>query len=202
MMGLIAGCNGALESLMHRHVHSLSSQLARALRNRADIQDALQETFVRVYLHRERFDFQHKFSTWLYVIAFNLARDQLRRRSRRPEFVSLDDPDEGNELSATLVDIEPSPDTRLDKQERFDSLSKAVAALPEGLRQPLMLFAFEEKSQPEIAREMHCSTKAVEMRLYHARKRLHIWLQRNLKDGEGFCGGGRSNSQTVNKRKL
>jgi RNA polymerase sigma-70 factor (ECF subfamily) len=202
MMRLIAGYDQALESLMHRHAHALYSQLERALRNRADIQDALQETFVRVYLHRESFDFQRKFSTWLYVIAFNLARDELRRRARRPEFASLDDPAEGNELAETLVDTEPSPDRWLDKQERFDSLSKAVDALPEGLRQPLILFSFEEKSQPEIAGEMHCSTKAVEMRLYHARKQLHIWLEENSKDGEGFCGGSRSNSQTVNKRKL
>jgi DNA-directed RNA polymerase specialized sigma24 family protein len=58
-----------------------------------------------------------------------------------------------------------------------------------------VLFAFEEKSQPEIASEMHCTAKAVEMRLYHARNLLHARLKEEFKDCEGFYVSHRSNGQ-------
>lgn len=194
MKRLVAGEGEALQSLMERHTEPLYSQLGRILRDRTEAREAALETFVRVYLHRDRFDFEHKFSTWLYAIAFNLARDRLRWRRRRPEFVSLDDPKECEALEATLVDPEQPPDTRLDNQERYGFLAEAVEALPEGLRQPLIEFAFEDKSQPAIAAEMHCTTKAVEMRLYHARKELHDLLENSLRNGEGFCGPRRNSS--------
>lgn len=182
MRRLIAGQEQALQSLMERYTDSLNSQLVRVLRNRTEAQEIALEAFVRVYLHRDRFDFKHKFSTWLYAIAFNLARDRLRWRLRRPEFISLDNPEEGEALEETLLDTEQPPDARLDNQERYHLLAEAVDTLPEGLRQPLILFAFEEKSQPEIASDMHCTTKAVEMRLYHARKELHFLLEKEFED--------------------
>jgi RNA polymerase sigma-70 factor (ECF subfamily) len=186
MRRLVAGQEEALQSLMERHAETLYSQLARILRNRAEAQDSLQETFVRIYRHRGRFDFDRKFSTWLYAIAFNLARDQLRRRARRPEFISLDDPVERDDLAEELLDPEQPPDEQLDKEERFRALAEAMDALPEGLRQPLILFAFDEKSQPEIAAEMHCTAKAVEMRLYHARKMLHDRLKKEFERARGI----------------
>jgi RNA polymerase sigma-70 factor (ECF subfamily) len=201
MLRLVAGHEEALLRLMGRHAETLYSQLARVLRNRSEALDCLEETFVRIYRHRDRFDFHHKFSTWLYAIAFNLARDQLRRRARRPEFASIDDPEVWEDLAETLLDPEPPPDKRLDKKERARSLLEAVDALPEALRQPLISFAFDEKSQPEIAAELHCTTKAVEMRLYHARKQLRTLLEKEFKNGEGFCPSGRSNSQWSTKTK-
>ena len=124
MMRLVAGHEEALQSLMHRHADCLYSQLARVLKNSGDTNDSLQEAFLRIYLFRDRFDFHRKFSTWLYVIAFNLARDRLRRRARRPELISLDDPEEGNELVEKLFDPEVPPDERLENEERQQRLRK------------------------------------------------------------------------------
>ncbi len=202
MRRLVAGQVEALQSLMARHAETLYSQLARILRNRVEAKDSVQETFVRIYRYRDRFDFNRKFSTWLYAIAFNLARDQLRRRARRPEFISLDDPADGDGLAETLMDPEQPPDERLDKEERLRALAEAVDALPEALRQPLILFALDEKSQPEIAAEMHCTAKAVEMRLYHARKLLHGRLEKEFeREREGFCLPSRSNCQWSTKER-
>ncbi len=188
MMQLIAGHEEAMESLMHRHARALYSQLARLLRNRADAYDSLQEAFVRVYLHRDSFDPQRKFSSWLYVIAFNLARDRLRRRARQPEFVSLEDPEQGRELKRQLLDRQWAPDEELENQERFRSLGEALGTLPDVLRQALIALAFEEKSQPEIASEMHCTAKAIEMRLYRARKLLHARLEKEFGGSQGILG--------------
>ena len=192
MLGLVAGHDEALQSLMGRHKKTLYSQLLRMLRDKMDAQDSLLEAFVRVFLHREGFEFERRFSTWLYAIAFNLARDYLRRRSRQPEFISLDDRtgQESGDLDEALLDPHRTPDQEMENQERLVSLGKALKSLPDCLREPLMLFALEEKSQPQIAAEMQCSVKAVEMRLYHARKRLHDVLGKEFRKtrDSAFCG--------------
>jgi RNA polymerase sigma-70 factor (ECF subfamily) len=196
MVRLIAGCDDALESLMQRHAKRLVSQLLRLLRNQAEAKECVQEAFVRVYHHRHSFHLEAKFSTWLYVIAFNLARDRLRRQSRRPEFVSLEAPDveEEGEIEEILRDADRPPDQAMEEREWSDALAEAIASLPDILRQPLVSFAEDEKTQPEIAAEMHCTSKAVEMRLYRARKCLHSILEKEFKEFEGLGFPRRSSS--------
>ncbi len=196
MMRLVAGRDEALEGLMQRHVKRLLSQLMRILRNNAEAQECLLEAFVRVYQHRHDFHLEAKFSTWLYVIAFNLARDRLRRQTCRPEFVSLEAPDEeeAEDLAEILLDSRRQPDQAMEDREWSEALAEAVASLPELLRQPLVLFAEENKSQPEIAAQMQCTVKAVEMRLYHARKCLQRVLEEEFRENEGFGFRRRSSS--------
>ena len=88
-MARLAGGNGAaLNDLMDRHGEKLFHYLVRALQDEEDAGDLAQETFVRVYQHREKFDRRQSFSTWLYAIASNLVRDRYRWRRRHPQ-VSL-----------------------------------------------------------------------------------------------------------------
>lgn len=171
---MVAGCDDALEKLMQRHTKRLVSRLTRLLKSRAEAQETVQEAFVRVYRHREHFAPQARFAAWLHTIAFNLARDRLRQRARRPHFVSPEElPDQELEnLKETFFSPERAPDFAMEQDEGSRSLARAVASLPDSLREPLVLFAEEGKSQAEIAAAMHCSVKAIEMRLYHARKHL------------------------------
>ena len=85
MLRLAQGHDAALNELMQRHADKLFHYLVRQLQNETDAADLAQETFVRVYKHRAKFDSQQKFSTWLYSIASNLARDRLRWRKRHPQ---------------------------------------------------------------------------------------------------------------------
>lgn len=186
MRRLLDGEEQALQRIMERYSEALYGHLARVLKNHTEAQDCVQEVFIRVYCHRDRFDFSRKFSTWLYAIAFNLARDQLRRRARRPAFLSLDEPGDGGNLAETLLDPKPSPDERLDTEEFWQLLSDAIATLPEPLRQPLVLSVFLENSYSDIAARLHCSVKAVEMRIYHARKSLIQRFEQGLQTREGF----------------
>src|SRR4051812_17659536 len=91
MRELVAGNDAALNRLMDRHAEKLFHFLIRILGNEADAEEIAQETFVRVSQSREKFDVQRKFSTWLYTIATNLARNHLKWRSRHPE-ISLQTP--------------------------------------------------------------------------------------------------------------
>lgn len=185
MAQLAAGRDAALNELMARHGEKLFHYLIRLLQNETEAADLAQETFARVYLNREKFQAGKKFSTWLYAIATNLARDRLRWLTRHPQ-VSLEggrEEDEGG-LRNVLPSSQPSPRENLEAEERAAAVRRAVAGLPDELRVPLVLSEYEEQSHAEIAVVLECSPKAVEMRLYRARQQLRSILGRFLSEAK------------------
>ncbi len=177
MARLAAGHDAALNDLMGRHAEKLFHYLLRSLQDESDASDLAQETFVRVYQSRAKYDRDQKFSTWLYAIASNLVRDRYRWRLRHPQ-VSLEAENErtGASLKENLPAPDPAPDVTLQTEERAEAVRKAVAALPEELRQPLVLSVYQELPQAEIATILKCTTKAVETRIYRARQQLRASL--------------------------
>lgn len=186
MARLVAGRETALNDLMNRHAERLFHYLLRSLQDEGDAADLAQETFVRVYQNRGKFDPRQKFTTWLYAIASNLVRDRYRWRARHPQ-VSLEAESERTDMNLreNLPGLEPSPDRNLQTRERAAAVRKAVAALPEELREPLVLSVYEELPQAEIATVLECSVKAVEMRLYRARQQLRALLTDEFIDPRG-----------------
>ena len=182
MARLATGHDAALNELMERHGERLFHYLIRCLQDEGEAADLAQETFVRVYQHRAKFDPGQKFSVWLYTIASNLVRDRYRWRARHPQ-VSLEaeSPETGTELGARLVNPGGTPSESLETAERVTAIQAAVAALPEELRAPLLLAEFEDKPQAEIAQILSCSVKAVETRIYRARQQLRTTLGNLLK---------------------
>ena len=177
MASLAAGHEAALNELMERHAQKLFHYLLRSLQNEQDAADLAQEAFVRVFQSRAKFDQTQKFTTWLYAIASNLVRDRYRWRSRHPQ-VSLDAENERNDASLkdNLPAPEQAPDQTLQKTETAAIVREAIAALPEELRQPLLLSVYQELPQAEIAAILNCSVKAVETRIYRARQQLRAAL--------------------------
>jgi RNA polymerase sigma-70 factor (ECF subfamily) len=177
MARLASGHDAALNELMERHAEKLFRYLLRSLGDEADAADLAQETFVRVYQNRTRFDPNQMFTAWLYAIAANLVRDRYRWRARHPQ-ISLEA--QTGQTKATLKESLPTselpPDQNLQTEERADAVRKAVAALPEELRQPLILSVYQELSQAEIGAILKCSAKAVESRIYRARQQLRASL--------------------------
>ena len=173
MEALRGGDDLGLNALMDRHGEPLFHYLIRLLQDESDAADLAQETFVRVYQNRHRFDAQKKFTTWLYSIATNLARNRWRYRARHPA-VSLDAQHLESEqsLAATLSSDQALPSEEIERAEKAKMVREAIAALPEELRTPLVLAEYEEMAQAEIARVLGCSVKAVENRVYRARQRL------------------------------
>jgi RNA polymerase sigma-70 factor, ECF subfamily len=181
MTRLAAGHDAALNDLMGRYSQKIYHYLLRSLQNEDDAADLAQETFVRVYQNRTRFDPQQKFSSWLYAIASNLIRDRFRWRSRHPQ-VSMDA--EAHETETSLKDAleaeGATPDETMEINERAQAVRDSVAALPEDLRQPLILAVYEGLSQAEIALILNCSVKAVETRIYRARNQLRSSLSKTF----------------------
>src|SRR5208282_2308388 len=119
MARLNAGSDAALNSLMERHGERLFHYLIRALQNEDDAAELAQETFVRVYQNRAKFDSGKNFSPWLYAIAGNLVKDCYRYRARHPS-VSLDaeNRETGTSIGDHLIDQIASPDDGLQSNER------------------------------------------------------------------------------------
>ena len=181
MARLVSGHDAALNDLMERHAGKLFNYLMRCLQNEEDAADAAQETFVRVYQHCARFDSSQRFTTWLYAIATNLIKDRYRWRSRHPQ-ISLDAENDttGESFRDALPQDGPSPTDEAQQHERAEAVRRAVAALPEELRQPLILAEYEERSQAEIGEILGCTAKAVELRIYRARQQLRASLGKYL----------------------
>lgn len=184
MQRLASGHDAALNELMERHAGKLFNYLIRCLQNEEDAADAAQETFVRVYQNRSKFDSSQRFSTWLYAIATNLVKDRYRYRTRHPQ-VSLEaeNPATGEEFRENLPGDAATPTESIQSLERAEAVRAAVAELPEELRTPLILSEYEERSHAEIGKILKCSAKAVETRIYRARKSLRIVLGKFLELG-------------------
>ena len=177
MARLAAGHDAALNILMERHGPKLYHYLLRSLQDEDDATDLAQETFVRVFQNRSKFDQSQKFTTWLYAIASNLVRDRYRWRSRHPQSsLDAEEPQSEQSLKDTLKSAELTPDERMQKEEQGEAVRKAIAALPEELSQPLILAVYQELPQAEIASILNCSIKAVETRIYRARNQLRQLL--------------------------
>jgi len=171
MVALQRGENKALDRLMDRWQVRLRAYLLRHLSTQADALDLAQETFVRVFRHRDRFDPSRRFSTWMFQIALNLLRDHGRYIQRRPTSPL-------GEASETADDLDPGQQAI--NQEAGEAVRTAIAHLPTNLREVVILFEYEHLSHSEIAEIVSATPKAVETRLYRAREQLRQRLSRWL----------------------
>ena len=178
MERLAAGHDAALNDLMERHAMSVFRFLCRMLANEDDANDLAQETFVRVFQARDKFRTTERFSTWLFTIAANLARNQIRWRTRHPN-VSLDA--ETGAAEEPLANVLPAdgaaPNEQALARERVLAVRQALNELPEDLREAIVLCEWEERSVAEVALILEATPKAIESRLYRARQNLREQLK-------------------------
>ncbi len=181
MERLAAGHDAALNDLMERHATPVFHFLCRMVGNEDDASDLAQETFVRVFRARASFRTNEKFSTWLFTIAANLARNHFRWRSRHPDIsLEIETGEAEQTLGSTLPANNPAPNEQALTTERAEVVRAAVGKLPEDLREAIVLCEWEELRVAEAAEILETTPKAVESRLYRARQilreRLRSWL--------------------------
>jgi RNA polymerase sigma-70 factor (ECF subfamily) len=169
MARLAAGDDLALNAIMSRWKERIGAFLYRLTGDHETALDLTQETFVRLYANRHKYKPSAAFSTFLFHIAANLARSHARWKGRHPS-VPLHD-SEGAVLYDP-VDPAPQPDLKADLADRTKAVQKAVDALPDDLRQALLLFTLEDMSHAQIGQVMGCSEKAAEIKIYRARQSL------------------------------
>jgi len=171
MVRLREGDDLALNELMERWQKPLHSFILRYVGNHTDSVELAEETFVRVYHHRSRFNFQSKFSTWMLTIATNLCRHHARWRTRHPT-ISLDDTASIDQVSDDdlLISPEEIPSAQAGRSELAKLVKEEIEKLPHDLKTAVLLFVYDNLSYAEIGVILGCTPKAVETRLYRVRK--------------------------------
>lgn len=161
----------AFPQLVERYQTRLLNFIYRTIGDRDRAEDLVQETFIRVYRHLHRFDQTKKFSTWIYTIASNLAKNELRNRSRNPLvlFQTIKKNWEADHRPLQWEDPAYRPDDLFRKRHLRDLVEKAVAQLPEHHRAVFVLREMEGKTYEEISEITGVNLGTVKSRLNRAR---------------------------------
>jgi len=171
-----SGDEVALAALMERWELPVKAVIGRLVLNAREAEELAQETFVRVWQQRDKFRLEAAFRPWVFSIAVNLARNRLRWWRRRPE-VALE---EWNEMAGERREAGgegANGAEQAERRERAVAVREAIAALPQELREAIVLFEYEQMSQAEIAVAVGATVKAVETRVARAREKLRAALR-------------------------
>ena len=161
----LGGDQEAFGVLVSRHARSILSVTSRMLGPAADAEDVAQDTFVAAFKSLANFQFDAKFSTWLYRIAVNKCTDTLRARRAT---VSLDEAGDDGQTAWETVD-EETPQWELEQVELAWELDKGIQALPHLYRESFVLKHIEGLGYDEMSEILGVNRDTLKMRVYKAR---------------------------------
>jgi len=194
MLKVRDGDAAAFEELVIRYQGRLLTVLEHLVGNREQAEDLAQETFLRVFKARERYEPGAKFCTWLFTIANNAASNALRSKSRRKE---VGVPDRANTDTSTFgldqmakAASSLMPARVIDKAEAAQVVRQALETLGERQKMALLLSKFEGMSYQDIAEAMGLSVQATKSLLSRARVNLQRILSPYMEEGTRPTGGG------------
>lgn len=169
MVRCARGSEPAFEILVQRYQSRIINLITRFIGDMDRARDIAQEVFIRVYRNRERYRKSGKFSTWIFTIAANLAKNEIRRKVRHRRVVSLDEEREFGTLGDTLADRGPGPRQTLERRELESMILRAVEELPERYRMALVLRDIEGLSYEEVSNVLGIPGGTVRSRINRAR---------------------------------
>jgi len=175
----------AFTELVRRFQGRVINLVSRVLNDRECADDLTQEVFVRVYVHRRNYRHGSKFSTWLFTIAANLAKNEIRRRVRKRNWFSLDALQEVLKDGAIqLADPAEGRENTLEREQLQAAVGRAIATVPEKYRLSLVLRDIEGLPYEEIAQVLGIPGGTVRSRINRARGMLKRKLQPLLEKTE------------------
>lgn len=183
---VIAGDVASFEILMRRHNTRLYRIGRAILKNDADAEDLMQETYIRAYRNLSRFEGRSKFSTWLSRIAVNEAIARKRSTERREEIEPMIDPqsDRAKDFQSRV----PSPEQQASSREVQSLLETAIDSLPDIYRTVLMMRDIQDMETAETAEVLDISEQNVKTRLHRARAllRRRLYAQAGSRKQEAY----------------
>ena len=182
VQAFLDGESRAFDELVSRYQARLLNFVYRTIGDRERAEDLVQEVFIRIYRHLHRFDQTKKFSTWAYTIASNLAKNELRNRSRNPLvlFQTIKKHWEADHRPLQFEDSRSRPDDLYHRRHLRDLVEETVAQLPEHHREVFVLRELEGKTYEEIAEITGCNLGTVKSRLNRARNHFAAIIEPHL----------------------
>ncbi len=175
------GDMGAFELIVRRYQNQMVSYIANVIGDPHRAEDLAQETFLRVLNSVRRYQDKGYFKNWLYLIATNLCRNEIRNRKRQSTdvFSNLNleryEPSTDRVVSIIenlLSDTRYLPDRLYEQKEREQMIRQQVNKLPENQRLSLVLVTYQELSYQEVSAIIGCSVSAVKSLVHRARQNL------------------------------
>ena len=173
-----AGDENAFTLLVRRHQQPLVNFIARFISDRDGAEDLAQETFIRIFKASRHYQpGRAHFKTWMYHIASNLCKNELRNRGRRDRYRVdnvVDSNDEGDVEQIDLIERAPAdasfqPEVALERKELDDAIQTAISELPEQYRAPLILRDLQGLSYDEISETLELRDGTTKSRINRAR---------------------------------
>ena len=166
---------GAYNQLVFRFKDRLLNFIYRFVNDLDLAEDLVQDTLLKLYTHKDSYQEIAKFSTWLYTIAANLARTELRKKKRRKTFSVTELSREDREFIIASSDVDPSQDFSSQNFEK--SVQRALAELPDDFKTIIILRDIQELSYDEISKIVELPLGTVKSRINRARLKLYECLK-------------------------
>lgn len=163
----LAGNQASFQLLVERYQSRMFALARHYTRNAAEIEDLVQDTFLKAFSRLDTFQHQSSFYTWLYRIATNTILDSMKRRGRSP----VQAVEDVEVVSAPASTRQNGPDARMEREEIATITHKVLDELPEIFRTVLVMREFEDMAYQDIADVLGISIGTVESRLFRARAR-------------------------------
>lgn len=181
-----SGEHGAFNALVRKYRHRVMKLSMRYTRNRADAEDAVQNTFIKAYWGLQNFRGESAFYSWLHRIAINSAKNVLSLRARNASlFVSNGrNADDSNDAAPALRDLDTPEELALTEEIR-SAVSTSIDALCEEQRTAIVLRELEGLSYSQVASAMSCPVGTVRSRVFRAREAIDNQLRYVFDDGLG-----------------
>lgn len=177
MLRFQRGDERVYDILVARYQNPLMNFIYRFVGSMDDAADILQETFLRVYHKRHLYETVARFSTWVYTIAGNLAKSELRKPYRRLGVPILQRDADNEERELPLPDPDPSPDRRADSALKAERIQQALLQLGPEFREAVVLRDIQDLEYEEIASILHLPLGTVKSRINRGRNRLQELLK-------------------------
>jgi RNA polymerase sigma-70 factor (ECF subfamily) len=168
----------AFDLIVKRYKNQLLNFVYRFLGNAEEAEDLVQETFLRVYRNRKAYQKVAKFSTWIYTIAGNLAKTELRKRKRR-KFFSISDLGY-NEKDYDISDEAYNPEKDVDGRMKEEIIHKEIDELSPKFREVIVLRDVQQLSYEEISQIVNIPLGTVKSRVNRGRLKLQEKLKHIL----------------------
>ncbi len=177
----IGGQEGAYKRLVDKYERALFFHILKMVKDREQVEDLVQETFVKAFDNLNTYNTNYAFSTWLYRIATNHTIDYLRKKKLKT--LSIDDPvkTKDGEMEMQLPDESAGTDRDIIRKQRQKIVQQAIQDLPEKYRKVIELRHMEEKSYQEISDVLDKPLGTVKAHIFRARELLY----KELKDKKG-----------------
>jgi len=163
----------AFRELVNKYQKYAYALAFKILMNEDDSKDAVQETFIRIWKHIEKYDYQIKFTTWLYKIVVNMCYDKLRSRKRKRQY-------ESGDFDMNFIIDKNHFSKSLDSDEFISVLNTISNELPEKQRIVFVLRDLEDMSIEQVSDVLGMPVHSVKTNLVFARKKIRLKLEKYI----------------------